>query len=77
MAKVIQNPIEVRLTFLHGPGWSVQVDAHYGVSADEYPDLATTRKGIPIQLTQAQQDTIIQVASAVVYPQILSNEGMN
>ena len=74
MAKIIKNPIEVRLLFEKIDGeWTIELSARYGVGAEEYPDLEI-RKTMTIVLTEPQQDAVIQMAAAVIYPQILENE---
>ena len=75
MGKVIKNPILVELKFEADGGWHLTPSAHYGVGAEEYPDL-TIRKGMPLVFTPVQEAAIIQVAADVIYPQILANEGI-
>lgn len=53
MAKIIKNPIEVKLVFDH------------------------QRKGIQISLTPTQETQIKNFARDVIYPQILTNEGIS
>jgi len=75
MGKVIKNPIEVKLVFKADGGWHLIPSVHYGVGAEEYPDLSI-RKGMPLVFTPAQETAIIQMAADIVYPQILTNEGI-
>lgn len=77
MAKVIKNPIELKLVFNHNDSiWELEPSVHYGVSAEEYPTLEV-RKGLPIILTLAQETQVKNFARDVVYPQILANEGIS
>jgi len=74
MAKRIKNPIEVKLMFNQGNGnWELDPSVHYGVGADEYPQF-NHRKGIPVELTPAQETQIKNFANDVIYPQILACE---
>ena len=77
MAKIIKNPIELKLVFEHSDGtWQVDPSVHYGVSAEEYPEL-NQRKGMQVVLTPAQENMVKHFARDVVYPQILANEGIS
>ena len=76
MAKTIKNPIELKLVFQHNDGiWEVDSSVHYGVGCEEYP-VFETRKGIPVMLTEVQEENIIRIATNVVYPQIQTHEGI-
>jgi len=77
MAKKIKNPIEIKLVFEHGEmTWEIDPSVHYGVGASEYPEF-NHRKGMPIELTPAQETQIKNFAKDVVYPQILANESIS
>lgn len=76
MAKIIKNPIEVKLMFYKENNiWDIEPSAHYGVGATEYPQF-NHRKGMEIVLTPAQEADIKAFAANVIYPQILANEGV-
>uniref|UniRef100_A0A6M3JQF1 Uncharacterized protein n=1 Tax=viral metagenome TaxID=1070528 RepID=A0A6M3JQF1_9ZZZZ len=76
MAKIILDNIDIQLSLIKKDGeWIVTLSAHYGVGASEYNEFST-RKGMPVVLTEAQEDTIINFAKNVVYPQMLANEGI-
>lgn len=68
MAKVIKNPVEIRLVKQNG---EYDVSAHYGLSCGEYPELAI-RKGIPITLSPQTLNDIDEEAMA----QINAHEGI-
>jgi len=58
MAKRIKNPKEVKIVEEDN---QITVSLHYGVSCDEYPDLAI-RKGLPIEsLTPQEQNKVDQI----------------
>ncbi len=77
MAKKIMNPIELRLVFIKEDSiWTLDPSVQYGVRATEYPKF-DLREVIPVQLTQQQEDAVIQMAASVVYPQILAAEGIS
>ena len=74
MAKIIKNPIEVRLLFEKIDGvWTLEPSVRYGVGAEEYLELEI-RKNMTIVLTEPQQEAVIQMAATIIYPQILENE---
>lgn len=76
MGKEIKNPILVQLEFEQdNEKWEVTPSGHYGVGATEYPEF-NHRKGLPIELTPAQETAIKDFAKVVVWPQILANEGI-
>ena len=77
MAKLIKNPIELKLVFNHDDGaWHLDPSVHYGVGATDYPEF-NMRKGMPIVLTPGQETAVIQMAANMIYPQILANEGIS
>ena len=77
MAKVIKNPIEIKLVFSkEGNNWEIDPSVHYGVGATEYPEF-NHRKGMAVVLTSAQETQIKNFAKSVVYPQILASEGIS
>ena len=58
MARIIKNPIEVKLIFEKNNGdWVLEPSVHYGVGATEYPEF-NHRKGLPVELTPTQETQI-------------------
>lgn len=60
MGKVIKNPKEVKLVEVDG---GMEISLHYGLSSEEYPDIAT-RKGLAIDnqtLTSQEQSVVDQI----------------
>jgi len=74
MAKVIKNPVEVKLVFEEEEDIiTVECSAHYGMTCEHG---VLGRKGMAISLTSAQEQAIKGMALAIVLPQILVAEGI-
>lgn len=72
MAKRIKNPFEIKIIITE-QGTDIDVSAHYE-TACEYGSLG--RKGLPIELTPAQEQKVVDFAKNIVLPQIKDNEGL-
>ncbi len=65
MAKLLGGELEIKLELTRdGTGMVVACSAHYGVEAEEYG--ISMRKGLPIELTPAQETAVKSFASQVV-----------
>ena len=74
MAKVLLNPMELRILFeLEGSDVSVRLKATYGRGSDGVED----RRGILIDLTPTQETQIKNFTKNVVVPQIKAAEGLD
>jgi hypothetical protein len=74
MGKQFVNPFILEVKISQDGGLTFEsCTAHYGMSC-EYGDLG--RKGIDIELTPQQQDTIMSFIENTIVPVVISHEGM-
>jgi len=73
MAKRLENPFEIKIIITE-QGTDVDVSAHYGTSC-EHGELG--RKGIPIELTPAQEQKVVDLAKHIILPRIKEAEGIS